>query len=207
MTRVSVDDRISDLNSDNSQKVGEVLRDILDTLPPNRIITKILIDGKQVSQYAPRSPMDETQDGFQELEIRTADREIWALNGLDIVLTAIERVQKSLIRSAELFREDDQKAEANQHFVHCVDGLERFVEALTITRTALKLDFNQIAIEGLKLSQVELEFTQILKAIVECQEKQDFIGVADRVEYELITNLYSWAVLLGQLRISLHSNA
>jgi len=207
MTRVSVDDKISDLSADSSRKMGEVLRDVLDTLPPNRIVTKILIDGKQVIDHAPASPLDSKQEVFHELEIRTADREIWALNGLDIVINAIERVQKSLIRAAELFREGDRKAEANQHFVRCVDGLERFVEALTITRTALKLDFNQIAIDGLRLSQVEQEFTQILKTVVELQERQDFIGVADIVEYELITNLYSWAVLLGQKRITLHSNA
>ncbi len=207
MTRVSVDDQISALSADSSRKVSDVLRDVLDTLPPNRIVTKILIDGKQLIDQSPASPLDSKQEVFQELEIKTADREIWAMNGLDIVLNAIERVQKSLIKAAELFREGDRKAEANQHFVRCVDGLERFVEALTITRTALKLDFNNIAIDGLKLSQVETEFTQILKSIVECQEKQDFIAVADKVEYELITNLYSWAVLLGQQRISLHSNA
>jgi hypothetical protein len=139
-------------------------------------------------------------------QISAVDMEIWAMNGLDIALTRIEQVQRTLVKAAELFREEN-KGEANRYFIHCVDGLERFFEAILITRTALKLDFYQLVIEGIRLSQIEAEFLAILKAIVGCQERQDYSALADKVEYELITNLYSWAVLLGQLRISLHSNS
>jgi hypothetical protein len=139
-------------------------------------------------------------------EAAPIDMELWALNGLDIALTRIEQVQRTLVRAAELFREEN-KGDANRYFIHCIDGLERFFEAIAATRTALKIDFAQVAIEGIRLSTVEAEFLGILKAIVECQEKHDYIALADKVEYELITNLYSWAVLLGQLRVSLHSNA
>lgn len=153
-----------------------------------------------------RTPVESHARPANSNQISAVDLETWAMNGLDIALTRIEQVQKTLVRAAELFREEN-KGEANKYFIHCVDGLERFFEAILITRTALKLDFTQMVIEGIRLSQVEAEFLGILKAIVECQERQDYSGLADKVEYELITNLYSWAVLLGQLRISLHSNS
>lgn len=134
------------------------------------------------------------------------DLRAWALHGLDIALTRIEQVQRTLVRASELFREEN-KTEANRYFVHCIDGLERFLEATSSTRSALKLDFSKVAIEGTSLSQIETELLTILQSIVKYQESSDYSGLADKIEYELITNLYSWAVILGQLRISLHSNA
>jgi hypothetical protein len=131
---------------------------------------------------------------------------MWAANGIDIALSCVERIQKSLIRAAELFRDQD-KSEANHFFVHCIEGMERFIETLMITRCALKLDFNRISIDGITLAQIQDELSKILKTILECQEKEDFVGVADRVEYELITNLYAWARALRQLRLSQMSNA
>jgi len=134
------------------------------------------------------------------------DNERWAASGLDIALYNVERIKKSLIRAAQMLREED-KSEASHFFVHCVDGLERFLETVILARCALKLDFNRIEVDGLSLSQIETEFTGILSAILEFQEKQDYIGMADKVEYELLTNLCSWGHALRQLQLSRQSNA
>jgi len=205
MTRISVDDQISELSEPN-RKTGEILHNVLSNLPANRIVTRILLDGKQLAQIPQDALTTEGGGGIKELEIRTVDREIWSINGFDIAISSLERVQKSLIRVAELFREEN-KSQANQFFVHCVDGLERFFEALMITRCARGLDFNLVSYEGRKLSQIEHEFAGILKTIIDSQERRDFIDIADRVEYELIPNLSTWMKALNQLRLSLISNA
>jgi len=78
---------------------------------------------------------------------------------------------------------------------------------VTMTRCALLLDFTQIHVDGRPLSQIEKEFTQILRAILACQEVSDWQGIADRIEYELLTNLVSWKNSLNKLRLSQISNA
>ena len=50
-----------------------------------------------------------------------ADRKIWAENGLDIALSCIEKVQRSLVRSSELFREEGRTADANR----CIKSRQR----------------------------------------------------------------------------------
>jgi hypothetical protein len=205
MTRISVDDQISELALTPSQKLGDLLNDVLSTLPPNRIVTQILFDGRPLSQPNDPSVIDGL-DSVGELQIRTVDRQMWSVNGLDIALSGLERVQRSLIRAAELFRED-KKGEANRFFVHCVDGLERFIEAVTITRVAMKLDFTQVSVDDIKLSRLEQEFSEILKHIIMSQEIEDYVGVADKVEYELLPNLCGWAKAIRQLRTSYFSNA
>jgi hypothetical protein len=205
MTRISIDDQISNLALSPSKKLGELLNQVLSTLPPNRIVTQILFDGRPMSQPNNPSAIDEMSD-VEELSIRTVDREMWSVNGLDIALSGLERVQRSLIKAAELFREG-KKGEANRFFVHCVDGLERFIEAVTITRVAMKLDFTQVTVDDMKLSRLEQEFSEILKHIILSQEVEDYIGIADKVEYELLPNLCGWAKAIRQLRTSHFSNA
>lgn len=141
-----------------------------------------------------------------ELEFRTIDREMWAINGIDTAINSAERVQKSLIRVAENFREEKIPT-GNQLFIQCVDGLERFYDAITITRSVLKLDFNQVQVDGMKLTELENFFSSILKGIVECQELKDYDRLSDKIEYELIPNLYSWGKALNSLKISQNSNA
>jgi len=205
MTRVSVDDQISVVNAESGARLGDLLSSIVSSLPPNKIVKEILLDGEQLPIMTNLPALESPLGMVQELQIRTADKEIWAATGVDIALSCVERIQRSLIRAAEMFREHD-KAEANHFFAHCVDGLERFLETIMITRVARQLDFSRIYIHGLPLSQIEQEFTRILTTILTCQEKGDFDGIADRVEYELLTNLSAWSSALRQMRISLMSN-
>src|SRR4051812_24170753 len=106
MTRVAIDDQVSELNGETSKKVGEMLHDVLSALPSNRIVTRILLDGKQLSTPNNDALLQDDLSAIKELQIRTVDREIWAMNGLDTAISCIERVQRSLIRAAELFREE-----------------------------------------------------------------------------------------------------
>lgn len=151
----------------------------------------------------------EMGEGFpskRQLPILSVNEEVWAANGLDIALSCIERVQKSLIRAAEYFREVDS-TEGNRYLLHCIEGMERFFEAITITREVLKLDFDGISIDGFPLSRVEREFSEILNAILHCQETRDISGLADKIEYELLTNICSWIKALRNLRPSQRGDA
>jgi hypothetical protein len=206
MTRLSVDDRASDVTLNSSERVGEVLRSVVNSLPSNRVVTEILVDGKQLSKNGEPALLEQLLSEIKDVQIKTADRAIWAATGVDIALSCIDRVKQSLIRAAELFR-DENKARANALFVHCIDGLERFFEAIVISRFVLNLDFNQINVDGYSLAQIEKEFSGILQSIMLCQEKHDYSGVADKIEYALLTNLCAWGKALNQIRLSQMSNA
>ncbi len=206
MTRVSIDDQTRDLQTNPGQSLGDVIATLTTELAPNRVITQISLNGKQIPKYADITTLDSNAAGIDQLEIKTADRSIWAMNGIDIALNCVERVQKSLIRCAELFR-GDAVGDANRFFAHCMEGMERFLETIVITRCAVRLDFNQIMAEGRPLAQVENDLLKILAGILAAQEKNDKDGIADKVEYELLPNLCSWTSALRQLRLAQRSNA
>lgn len=206
MTQIRVDNNVTELSKDSNQssKVGDLIKNVHSTLPNSRMITKVFLDGNQISTN--EKAMEESVENFQELEIQTADKLIWAQTGLDIALSCLERVQSSFIRTAELLREPD-KARANRFFAQCIDGLERFLESVTITRFALNLNFDLIKVENHSLSQTEVALSQILKSLLDSQEKSNFEELADKIDYELITNLSSWKSALTEIRLTRESNS
>lgn len=206
MPKVSIDDKLSEVNLSPALKVSDAIHKVLTAIPTNRMVTKIILDGNTLGQIDTPNLLENEISKVNELEFRTIDREMWALNGVDTALSSAERVQKSLIRVAENFREEKIPT-GNQLFVQCVDGLERFYDAITITRSVLKLDFNQIQVDGLKLTELEQFFSSILKGIVECQELKDYDRLSDKIECELIPNLSAWGKALQALKISQNSNA
>jgi len=132
------------------------------------------------------------------------DGSVWAESGLDIAITSVERVKSSLLRSSELFREQDS-ALANRFFVQCVEGLQRFMEAVSKTKAALKLDFAKIPTDGGSLADTEQSLLFILKGMFQNQQRKEYEEIADKIEYELITNLCTWTTSLNRLRQTLVS--
>jgi hypothetical protein len=136
-------------------------------------------------------------EGTATPSVQSVDLRIWASTGLDIALSCLERVQPTLIRTAELFREDQKRA--NAFLFHCIEGLERFMEAMAITKTAIPLDLQKVPTDIGTLAGTEKELVQILKDMLALQEANQYDELADKVEYELITNLHVWMKTLKRL--------
>lgn len=207
MIRISIDDRLSESSGlEGLDSVGDVVDAIMMDLPPNRIVTSIAVDGQTVQRQQSSEALKSRLEAIRELQIRTADAQVWASNGLDRAISDIGRLQKTLLLSAEFFR-DERKLEGHRIFLRCVEGLERFLDTIVLTRLAMKLDFSRLHVDGITLARLEKDFSAILIGIVTCQENQDFEGLADKVEYELLPCFASWTRALTQLRNSMHSNA
>lgn len=206
MTRINIDNNVSEIPLSEDRILGDVIDEVMVHLPENRVLTGISIDGKHISSADKVSYFQEPLGQTQELTIRTTDKAIWTSNGLDMALSCLQSTQRSLIVVAELYR-DGNVAEGNHFFAHCVEGLERYTETMILTRTALKLDFTRISYEERSLSQMEEQLSEILKGILKFQQINDYVGIADRIEYELIPALGHWVAALNHLRRVYCSNA
>jgi len=155
------------------------------------------------STLAGVNPDDEMGNHWNEPTSEVAylapsDSAIWSQGGLDVALAFLERIQVSLIRAAELFRETNP-SEANRFFAQCVEGLQRFLEAVRNTQSALSIDFTQISNDNVTLAETEKNLLGILKMVFQNQQRKEYEEIADRIEYELLTNLSSWNSALKKL--------
>ena len=206
MIKLKIDDTVCDIVPGEIENIGEAITQVMGTIHPSRIVTKLNINGNRYPSNNTESTLSESIDSSHEIEIRTADKAIWAATGYDIAISSIQHIQKSVIKCSELFREND-KLNGNRLFVQCIEGLERFIEAISITKAALNLDFVKIQSHGITLAQLESELNTILKSVFVVQQAEDYQGLADKIEYELVTNLSSWAETLKVLRNNQNSNA
>ncbi len=206
MIHLKIDDKATEVSNEawSTSRIGELVHHLYEELPDNKIITRVLINGMPLSNGEKEKEISVLDD--TAIEIRTADKGIWEVNGVETCLSSLERVQTSLIRTAELFRADE-RARANRFFAQCIEGLERFLESMTITRLACKINFNAIQVDGFTLTKVEDTLTNILKSVLESQEKQNYEELADKIEFELITNLYHWKTALQDLQRTRKSNS
>ncbi len=207
MIRISVDDSVAEnLGLEYAVSVEDAVNLVLSELPPNRIVTHISVDGQPLQRQQSCDALKSRLEVIRELQIRTADAQVWASNGLDRAVSDIDRLQQSLLLAAEFFR-DSRFVDGNRIFLRCVEGLERFLDTIVLTRLAMKLDFERIAVDGISLARLESDLSSILQGIMDCQERSDFEGLADKVEYELLHCFHSWSRALTQLQKSFYSNA
>ena len=206
MIRISVDDQRTDFLPEDSQNLGEFIEAVSSSLPPNRIVTNIALDGRGLSRKDATHLYEKTLDSVSEVQIKTAERTLWAAAGVDMSLSCLEGLQKSLLCAAELFREAD-RIRANRLFVHCMEGLERFLETLAITRHAMNLDFKNYKVDGVSLTSMESQLSTCLVQLVQHQENTAYDDLADNIEDTLLTNLCAWSTALRQIRNSQLSHA
>jgi len=205
MTRIVIDDQMSEFDVESGKRLGDFVDTVSSQLPPDRVIKEILLDGR----YLPKSLRNQTLHSvlgeIKELQIRTADREVWAARGLEHATYAIERLQRSLLKAAELCFDRDSKA-ATRFLGQCLEGLEQFLENILVTRGVRGWNFDAIHADGIPLSQVERHFTKSLESLGKAHMTESFDTAADIIEYELIPSLSSWSNGLQQLRRSALSN-
>lgn len=207
MTKLTIDglpqsvDILSDLN------LGDALDRLVTELPPSRIVAEVSIDGKSLRSFIKNDSLwDSRCDHIDDISIRTVDREVWSASGIDMALSSAERVKLSFSRVAELFR-TSAPARAQSHFVTCIEGLEKFLENMMISRSVLQLDFETIKWEDITLAQLERDLKSVLDNLLLRQESHEILAIADTIEDELVPNLSRWVNALTQLRNSRNSNA
>ena len=145
-------------------------------------------------------------DGNRLQVVESVDHTVWAQNGFDIARSSAQRLQKTVLSTIELITED-RRAEAARYLPICLEGLERFADALTHTRLSLSLDFTLMKTDGYTLAQLEQTLGNLIKGIRRCHENDDWAGLTEQIEYGLLTNLHAWNQALVELCRSHQSNA
>jgi len=181
---------------------GESLGDLLLHLEKNdlaqgSVVRSIQIDGQEFSP-------DESATRKKPLsEIETLEIEISTLP--DIINKNIENADSYLIRlipgiekSVELFRMGNEQ-EANKFFINIIDGIDWLSQVLDMILAAKEISpdtvFNGKSIHDRRASLVD--FTQ---QMVDANKNQDWVLLADLLEYEILPYYQEWSDLLPQLR-------
>ena len=192
--RVLVDDRT--INSDclTGLSVGDAIREIIQKfLPEDRVLEEILVDGTPVFQdgHYDDGPFP---DG-EEIRIRTGNLE-------EVLRESIRTLISHLSQVARLFSEigrELRKGKVEQVFGGegaykdrggpYVQGIEAMVSAQVLVdqvQIIMESGTSFASKEPLVLIEEENKFEELLKGMLVAQENQDWVLLADLIEYELV---------------------
>jgi hypothetical protein len=182
--------------------MGETLGDLLSHIEKvgvaqGNVVRSIKIDGQE------SSPDSSEAQRTQISEIATLEVEISTLS--DMINKNIENADAYLIRlipgiekSVELFRMGNEQ-EANKFFVKIVDGIDWFSQVLDIILTAKEISPDTV-FEGKSIQDRRTSLVDLTQQMVDANKNQDWVLLADLLEYEILPYYQEWSNLLPGFR-------
>jgi hypothetical protein len=182
--------------------MGETLGDLLSHIEKvgvtqGNVVRSIKIDGQE------SSPDSSEAQRTQISEIATLEVEISTI--ADMINKNIENADAYLIRlipgiekSVELFRMGNEQ-EANKFFVKIVDGIDWFSQVLDIILTAKEISPDTV-FEGKSIQDRRTSLVDLTQQMVDANKNQDWVLLADLLEYEILPYYQEWSNLLPGFR-------
>ncbi len=157
-----------------------------------RVITDVLVNDEPFSEIYPHQAEDIEMEMVDKVEIISIAEEEMIKNILIEMQKVITIMQSSSKQIAELFRQADD-SEALEMYSDLLDVVRNFLGMISILYNQKNMLLNQ------KDSAIFDKFSELLNEIIEVQDNQDWILMADLLEYEFNPLLQEWQTLFNTL--------
>lgn len=176
---ITIDGLEQDVNLSNFENLEQVLVAVAgDDCLGERIVTDVLLNGEPFSELYPHQAEDISATEIQSLEVKTAGFAQMSMDVIGELPKVIQLIANSTATVAGLFRENklSEALELLQDLVDVSRALMETIEPLMVSQFA----------EGVSkdLKAFAHSFSSILTEINEAISFEDWILVADLLEYE-----------------------
>ncbi len=191
---IVVDGRETGLSIQSFENLEQLLLKVVeDKHLEGRIVTDVLVNKEQFSEIYPHQAEDIEASGIESVEIVSMPTAEMAVNITRELYKVVTLMDHGARRVADLFRKADD-GEALEVYQDLLDVTRDFLGMVGVLRGEFSLkhsdDFNQAAedLSGL--------FSEMLEVI----ENEDWILLADLLEYEFTPAVERWKKIIAQLR-------
>lgn len=186
---------------------GEDLESILlclqqDHVSPN-LITGVRINGEDFSEDVPHASVEVDRETIETLEVATRSGEEIAIHFIDNGDQIIDMLLDSLPHIVEIFRLGDE-TEANEHYLAFLESLHLLISMFDQIGRILHLDYDQTMAGEVALNQRMEKLSQVMDELLKIQEENDWIYLADLLEYEMAQELAGLKEALPGFRTNLN---
>ena len=114
-------------------------------------------------------------------------------NNLTNAKEYLEKLVPGFQKAADLFRMGNEQ-EANQYYLQILDGIDWFSQViLTIVNAQVDIFKEQT------LEERQKKLTEFMAQMLEANQNQDWVLMADLLEYEMIPFYKDWQEVLSQI--------
>lgn len=197
---ITIDGANTNLRIENFANLEEILvRASSDSRLDNRIVTDVLLNDEVFSELYPHQAEDIAADAISSVEIRSVPFGEMALNIAGELYKVNEIMSGGSRQVARLFREGENE-EALELFQDLLDVTRDFISMVGVLRSEFTLGE-----AGAFSANVE-QLSGLLGEMSEVLESEDWILLADLLEYELIPASENWKQIIQSLRETIRQN-
>ena len=174
---------------------GETMEEVMNAIVKSRqnsYIRRVWLDGQEVSSDSQdilkTSP---TSVGLLELEL--AELQDLLANNLTNAKDYLVRLIPGFQKAADLFRMGNEQ-EANQYYLQVLDGIEWFSQVVIIIVSTLENKSEEKSLE-----ERQKKLTDLMSQMLEANQNQDWVLMADLMEYEMIPFYKDWEAVLSRI--------
>ena len=186
---------INGAEAEESSFQGETLKEVLDVILKSRrdsYVRRIWLEGQEVSSSAMDTLMTSITS-IELLELELAHLGDLLANNLANAKEYLEKLIPGFQKAADLFRMGNEQ-EAHKFYLQILDGIDWFSQ---VVLNIVKSRGNQV--EGQTLGDRQEKLTGLMAQMLEANQNQDWVLMADLLEYEMIPYYEDWQETLSHI--------
>ena len=186
---------INGAEAEESSFQGETLKEVLDVILKSRrdsYVRRIWLEGQEVSSSAMDTLMTSITS-IELLELELAHLGDLLANNLANAKEYLENLIPGFQKAADLFIMGNEQ-EAHKFYLQILDGIDWFSQ---VVLNIVKSRGNQV--EGQSLGDRQEKLTGLMAQMLEANQNQDWVLMADLLEYEMIPYYEDWQETLSHI--------
>jgi hypothetical protein len=191
---ITIDGKQYDIGSQNFENLEQVFNKVVeDGHLEDRIVTDVKINEEPFTEIYPHQAEDMEMSEIDSVEIVTMGTDDMAVEITLELYKVVNIMAEGSKRIAELFRQADD-AEALETYQDLIDVMRNFLNMIGVLRDQYSLkDHPEFMDSAEELNNMFTEMGSVL-------ENEDWILLADLLEYEFLPAVEKWKKIIKQLR-------
>ncbi len=179
--------------------VGDAVKAVQTDCPPERLVVQLRCDGQEVSGEIMAEALSRRTSKVFRLDVFTATRHSLVHDAMTQASVSLQETEQECRRVADLLSQG-RTQEGMDSFGECLRTWQQINLAVTRSIEILRLDAERLTIRDEPLVDVIGKPKQILMQVRDALAAQDFVMLADVLQYELAEVTEQWYAVLACLR-------
>ena len=191
---------INRVAQEESDFEGETVSAILDSMvqqTPGSYIRRIWLDDQEFPSND-REALQKKPSDIDSLEVELANLKDLVATNLANALNYLKKLIPGFEQAADLFRAGSEQ-EANKYYLQILDGIDWFSQVVSVIMSPDEGETELPDTDDESLEVRQKKLTDLMSQMLEANENQDWVLLADILEYEMVPFYKDWEKILSKL--------
>ena len=170
-----------------------------DVCGSDRMVVSLRCDGQAVPAEAMTDTLSRSISSFDRLDIATGTKSSLVIEAMEQASTCLSETEAACRQTAEMLTEG-KTAEAAQSLRDCLRVWQQIHEAVAHSIEMLRLDLEQATVNDRPLLEIIGRPRDALLQVRDALQSQDYVLLADILQYEFSEVTDCWQAVIGRLR-------